>query len=78
MLTSCEKHQDTMVVYDTPILASCPLCTMENELYEANDESEKVPDLEIRIETLKKIIIRKEGTADELKTQIDELEKELR
>lgn len=76
MLTTCDNHQDTIVVYDTPILASCPMCTMETELDEANDKAEDVPELKDEIEQLKANIVFKNAYVDELRTQIDELEKE--
>ncbi len=63
MLTSCDDHQDFIVIYDTPILASCPVCTMDNELYEANDKAEEVPDLKQEVQILK-------GKIEDLEVQL--------
>ncbi len=53
MLATCD-HQDCIVVYDTPILASCPLCTMETELEGSEKKYEnKIENLEEKIEWLK-------------------------
>lgn len=43
MLTSCDKHDGFMVVYDTPFIQSCPVCRNEGvkELEAENAELEK-------------------------------------
>ncbi len=83
MLTTCDKHQDTIVVYDSPILASCPICyplsteeidEFQNEINEWKEESKK---LEAEIEELKSDMILKNTELENLKVQLAVKNKDL-
>ncbi len=75
MLTTCDDHQDFLVVYDTPILASCPVCTMDDELYEANDKAELVSGLKDKIDDLRvQLAVKNKNLDEHYDEELDEKE----
>jgi hypothetical protein len=57
VLTSCDKHDDYLVIYDTPILRDCPVCLSGKEYHglekEYSDLEEEMAKIEKGNESLK-------------------------